>query len=914
MKERWEQVTSLFAAARAMVPAQRGSFLAAACSGDDKLRADVEVLLAADVDDSFLEHPPWAELVRPPAASLQMGQRLKNRYRIDAELAEGGQALVYRATDELLTRPVVIKVMRAEGRRNQWLKTRFEQEMKALASIDHPGVVGIIDVGELDDTSPFLVIQYISGSSLREALSLGPMPPARAREVIRQMASALQAAHAAGIAHRDLKPENVMLQSHDGGDEIVKLIDFGIAEIDRDDVSPSTTTGMIAGTLRYMAPEQLEGKHSAASDIYSMALIVCEMLSGRPDIGSLPRSIPSGARAALEAALARRPEARPSDVQTWSKGLVLSLGPAKPKRRYTTVIVGVGALTLVAFQAMRSSRSAPIPVVEHIRAFTFEPGIEIEPSVSPDGRYVVYAGGTPSRVYVRQQGGRPALLATPDTGPPQHRPRWSPDGTRIAFDADRKIFVVPAVGGQPRQVVGDGWSPTWAPDDQRIAYALDDTIFTIDVRGGLPTPLAIVIEPAELTWSPDGRWIALTTGNDVWDGLIHIGNIAPSRILLIGADDGRIVDVTDRSSMNVAPTWTPDSRQLLFVSNRAGARDIYQVRLGADGRPTGQPHRLTTGLDAHTMALSPGGDRIVYAMYRGRVNIWSLPVRRGAPANVSDAVALTTGNQLIESISVSPDRRWIYFTSDRAGNSDIWRIPRTGGEPVQITTDVADEFMPEQSPDGAWLAYYSLRHGSRDIFVRPTGDGDPVRLTSDPEEETQPHWSPDGTKLCYGQLSAQSSQQSIRMIRRQGKGWSAPVALHDSNGKPNRFFGCVGWLPDGRQLVVHDADRTMIGIMPDQGGAARVIYRQDPARGLPQPIWIRLEPRTGTIFFRDWQSIWLIDPKSLVPRQIVQFDDPIRRSTRIEMESDGERVYFTLGDPQSELNTARLSGLSKIPN
>jgi len=314
------------------------------------------------------------------------------------------------------------------------------------------------------------------------------------------------------------------------------------------------------------------------------------------------------------------------------------------------------------------------------------------------------------------------------------------------------------------------------------------------------------------------------------------------------------------------------------------------------------------------MAVSPGGDRIVYAMYRGRVNIWSLPVSDGPPAKVSDAVALTTGTQLIESISVSPDRTWIYYTSDRAGNSDIWRMPRAGGEPVQITTDVADEFMPEQSPDGAWLAYYSLRHGSRDIFVRPTGHGDPVRVTSDPEEETQPHWSPDGTKLCYGQLSTRASQQSIRMVRRLEGGWSAPVALPDGDGKPNRFFGCVGWLPDGRQLIVHDAERTMIGIVPDEGGAARVIYRQDPARGLPQPIWVRLEPRTGTIFFRDWQSIWLIDPKSLVPRQIVQFDDPIRRSTRIEMESDGERVYFTLGDPQGELNTARLSGLSKTPD
>jgi len=399
--------------------------------------------------------------------------------------------------------------------------------------------------------------------------------------------------------------------------------------------------------------------------------------------------------------------------------------------------------------------------------------------------------------------------------------------------------------------------------------------------------------------------------NFLWDGLIHIGNIAPSRILLIRTDDGRVLELTDRSAMNVAPTWAPDSRQLLFISNRAGARDIYRLRLDADGEPLDEPTRLTTGLDAHSMAVSATGDRIIYAMYRGRVNIWSLPVSDGPPAKVSDAVALTTGTQQIESISVSPDRKWIYYTSDRAGNSDIWRLPRGGGESVQITTDVADEFMPEQSPGGGWLAYYSLRHGSRDIFVRPTGHGDPVRVTSDPEEETQPHWSPDGTKLCYGQLSTRTSQQSIRMVRRLEGGWSAPVTLPDADGKPNRLFGCVGWLPDGRQLVVHDADRTMIGIMPDEGGAARVVYRHDPARGLPQPIWIRLEPRTGTIFFRDWQSIWLIDPKSLVPRQIVQFDDPIRRSTRIEMESDGERVYFTLGDPQSELNTARLSGLSK---
>jgi Tol biopolymer transport system component/DNA-binding SARP family transcriptional activator len=607
------------------------------------------------------------------------------------------------------------------------------------------------------------------------------------------------------------------------------------------------------------------------------------------------------------------PNARPASERRDREDVAARARWSRIPRRVAAV-AAVSLLAAAAAFASRFERSETLPIVGDIKAMTFEPGVEIEPSLSPDGRYVAYAGGTPSRLYLRQQGSRPVLLVTPDTGPPQHRPRWSPDGTRIAFDAGRRIYVIPALGGTPQRVVADGWSPTWAPDGQRIAYALDDTIFITDVRGGRPTPLAVVIEPAELTWSPDGRWIALTAGNDVWDGLIHIGNIAPSRILLIGTGDGRVVEVTDRSAMHVAPTWTPDSRQLIFISNRAGARDIYRVRLNDDGRPIGGSTRLTTGIDAHTMSLSASGRRMVYATYRGHVNIWSVPISSGAPASVRDALALTSGNQLIESISVSPDRKWIYFTSDRAGNSDIWRVPRIGGEPTQVTSDLADEFAPEQSPDGQWLAYYSLHSGTRDIWVRPTGPGEAVRLTTAAEEEHQPHWSPDGTRLCYSQESGRTSQYSIRMIRREGSGWSASQILPDANGTPNRLLGCAGWLPNGRHLVVQDPERSMIALMPNEGGGLRVLYRGDPARGRAQPIWVRVEPRTGTIFFRDWESIWLLNPANPVPRQIVRFDDGIRRSTRIEMDADGDRVYFTLGDPQGELFLTDISGVASSRN
>ena len=373
MSERWERVTALFAAARALDTDKRASFLAIACEGDDALRADVEALLAADPpDDGFLEDPPWAHLARTDAGQLRSGQLLKDRYRVDSVLGAGGQALVYRATDILLTRPVVIKVMRAEGHGNQWLKARFEQEMKALTRIDHSGVVGILDVGELDDASPFLVIQHIEGMSLREALSGGPLPPARVARILRQMGSALHAAHAAGIAHCDLKPENVMLQPHDGDGDVVKLIDFGIAKIDRSDLAPNTTAVMVLGTVRYMAPEQFEGTYSPASDIYSMALLACEMLSGEPNIRSLPRSTPARARAALEAALAYRPEERPTDVRKWGEELagVLSAG----RRRTRRVAMGIALATLVvlgtaATERMLRGSAEPVRIVEKVGAF-----------------------------------------------------------------------------------------------------------------------------------------------------------------------------------------------------------------------------------------------------------------------------------------------------------------------------------------------------------------------------------------------------------------------------------------------------------------------------------------------------------------------------------------------------------------
>ena len=218
--------------------------------------------------------------VEPPRF---IGVTLDNRYFIEKELGQGGVGAVYLARDRKLhDKPVVIKVLLEKSLQNSWVVQKFQQEKEALARVDHPGVVGILDTGELPDGKPYIVMQFIDGVTLRSQIKPEGIPLERAAELIKQIGRALSSAHDRGIFHRDLKPENIMLQSYGGGEEQVKIIDFGIAKLKDSIVAPSTVTGATAGTVSYMAPEQLSGRPvSAAMDIYAMGAIAYELVTGR---------------------------------------------------------------------------------------------------------------------------------------------------------------------------------------------------------------------------------------------------------------------------------------------------------------------------------------------------------------------------------------------------------------------------------------------------------------------------------------------------------------------------------------------------------------------------------------------------------------------------------------------------------
>jgi serine/threonine protein kinase len=212
---------------------------------------------------------------------VQAGILLNDRYLIVRELSSGGFGKVFLAQDQQLhNRSVVVKIQLDRAIDDPWFEKKFSEELRALALIDHPGVVGALDSARTPDGRPFLVMQYVEGQPLRSAITADGMPLGRAANIIRQIGQALGAAHDKGIWHRDLKPENIMLQMLPGGDEHVRLIDFGLATI-ADLAAKHQTHTRIAGSPGYMAPEQFTGQPSAATDVYAFGVIAYEMITGR---------------------------------------------------------------------------------------------------------------------------------------------------------------------------------------------------------------------------------------------------------------------------------------------------------------------------------------------------------------------------------------------------------------------------------------------------------------------------------------------------------------------------------------------------------------------------------------------------------------------------------------------------------
>src|SRR5262245_10660005 len=290
--ERWQQVNDLFQLAAERTPEERTTFLLTACQGDEGLRREVESLIASyERAENFIESPAFEvvpELLTEDRTSAMIGESI-GHYEIEALIGVGGMGEVYLARDERLGRKVALKFLPERLTANNTQLSRFKSEARAASALNHPNILTVYEIGTKGNRH-FIATEFIEGVTLRAALLRGKMGVYEALDVAVQVASALTAAHKAGVVHRDIKPENIMIRP----DGYVKVLDFGLAKLteqnlgsDNQDVTITNTqhtfAGLLVGTPRYMSPEQARGEPAdARSDIWSLGAVIYEMVCGSP--------------------------------------------------------------------------------------------------------------------------------------------------------------------------------------------------------------------------------------------------------------------------------------------------------------------------------------------------------------------------------------------------------------------------------------------------------------------------------------------------------------------------------------------------------------------------------------------------------------------------------------------------------
>jgi serine/threonine-protein kinase len=958
--EEWHGLEPLIDAVLDAAPDRRPALIAELSGGDAARRAELQRLVAecerafAPIEGTAAQRfaGVWAD---PTPA---MPESFADRYRVLREVGRGGMAIVYLARDLKHGRDVAVKVVRPElaaaiGR------VRFLREIETAARLRHPHIVPLYDSGEVpaagassDAGASFLyyVMPYEPGRSLRDRLRHdGPLPAEDVGTILRDVCEALAHAHQHGIVHRDIKPDNVLLSGRHA-----LVTDFGVARaVKAATTEPTGGAGTTpVGTPDYMAPEQLAmgARVDHRADLYAVGVLAYELLTGRlpPTDGAAPPLVTRSTEvaseltrvrpdvpAALVGIVTRCLAPRPDDRWPSADELLAHLAPsavadapiATPRRSVAGAVLAgvlVAAVSLAGLTMVRArDRGAPTPLrLGRATQLTAEPGLEVQPSVSPDGQQVAYAVGTSLEMHiaVRPLGGGRARWLTGDSAASEWLPQWSPDGTRILFLSRGGVLSAPALGGPPRSEIPGrpgaiARSATWSPDGREIAYVRGDSLLARTIGSGATRLITSGADLHSCRWSPDGVRLACVSGNSFYITVGAVsgigpmfGNLAPSRIVLVPASGGRPVSVTDSSSLHQSPVWARDGRTLYYVSNRNGPRDVYALTIRTHGAAGREATRITTGMGAQAIDFSADERRMVYTVYSSTANVWAMPIPahpRATPASASPAAALpvTTGNQTVEGVRVSPDGRFLVYDSDLSGNSDVYRTLLAGGDAERLTSDPSDEFRGTLSPDGRELAYHSFRTGSRNLFLLALDNGSIRQLTRSPSQLAMANWSPDGNALsCFDMISGE-----VLVMRRGPRGrWGAPRRVGAHGWRPE-------WSPDGRTIAFVSPIDGRIGLVAAEPGAEAPRDLYVPGEGDPVAEMAVFAATGRELYFKSHDargraSFWSMPLAGGRPAPLVRFDDPAWSSNRFDFAADGERFYFTVEDRQGDLWEAEVAG------
>ena len=778
-------------------------------------------------------------------------------YAIQAPLGQGGMGEVYRAIDLRLGRAVALKVLPRHVGGSPTRRQRFEREARVLASLSHPHICPLYDIGEQDGL-PFLVMEALDGETLAECLVRGALSIDRVLRHAIEIADALAHAHRHGVIHRDLKPSNVMLTQSG-----VKLLDFGLARlcatepiagdalVERPGVQTITDEALMVGTPLYMTPEQLEGRDTdARTDIFAFGAVVHEMATGRPAFEAksgagviaaiLERNperdtVPARLDHLIAKCLAKDPGERWQTASDLKEALKwIAEDPAEtvhasrrtPRRQRLAWVAAVGLVSACsAIGVWRVTSKAPTPAGPVSRFVLSVPETdtlqEFGLALSPDGRNVVYVAERDGRRLLFRRA-LDQLEVVPVAGTERAMfPFFSPDSQWIGFFTDNALEKVPAGGGTPVMICPAGFrrGASWGPDGM-IVFASESSpdLMQVPATGGTPRALTAMAPQTgkRASWpelSSDGRLVLYN--------VMTAGNRDTARVVVRSLDTGAERDLVAGMSPRLSPTG-----HLLF--GRPGelwAVSFDRKQLAITGSPSPVLEALhvnSGGLALYAMArdgslvhATPGRSVVVMIDRAGRVDVL-LDVPRvyyGVP-------------------QPSPDgRRLAMVFSERfATNPAIWTYDLERHQAMRLTFGSHWDATPRWTPNGQRIVFSSTRAGAAGnlFWTAADGSGIPEQLTGSPHGQVADSWRSDGRTLAFHEIDAAFSI------------WTLGV---DPPHQPEPFLRTpdnaseAAFSPDGRWLAyasTNDTDRTEIYVRPFP---ARAGTWQVSARGGTAPQW-----------------------------------------------------------------------------
>jgi Tol biopolymer transport system component len=874
-----------------------------------------------------------------------------SHYRVIGPLGAGGMGEVYRAKDESLERDVALKILPPALVRSEERLRRFVLEAKSASSLNHPNIVTIYEIGQVEVGSAplhFISMELVSGETLTTKIHEEKTDLKTLLGWLAQAAEGLAKAHGAGIVHRDLKPGNIMV-SHDG---YAKVLDFGLAKLterqgaDADLTSAPTRTadhtgdGVVLGTIGYMSPEQVQGKPvDHRSDIFSFGCILYEATTRRkpfdadsslesmhkilkddpPPIDASSAGAPAELRRLIRRCLAKNPDERHHSM----KDIAIELkeigeeyagsATARPRRRAlvaTLVALAIAGLILGGWVLLHrhdiaGGTTSSFQAVKMTRLASFDDLQDA--ALSPDGRFLAYAlqkNGLYG-LWVRQIATGSDITVVPPRAEFVGRLTFSPDGNYLyygAIDAQNQnyytLYRVPTLGGPARKLIDDVDSTvTFSPDGKQLAFvryasaSRESQLMIASAEGSGERKLSAKRLPEQiftLSWSPDGARIAVDVENS------------------IGADRSDLLEVStsDATETSIGPkymgirrnvVWLPDGSGLAMTQGAIdGSRQVWFVPY-----PHGEARRITNDANNYSeISVSADSKTLAVTQERWKTRLWVAPV--GDPGLAKEVRSVSAGGGSIMQISATFERSVVYRVS-RDETSRIWSLPPDGTPPLRLSPDDLRAFAPKVARGSHTIAFTGRRaDGIPHIWRMDLDGGNLVQLTNGDGEAV---WalSPDGQTM----ITVKPGEPGL---------WKTPIAGGSAVKIADRFLNLAKYSPDGKYVLVlaiegaAGRDRQKLEVIPADGGAPIRIFdlpvgasafSSRPA-GKSKAGW--MPSGDGLIYIRELDGVGNLWSQSLAggePKPFTHFESG--KIAEFDFSPDGRQLFFTRDEVSTDV-------------